>query len=414
MERSFAVLQALTRRLLGQPLPRSAAESETLTGVFALPILSSDALSSVAYATEAALGVLLLAGSRALELSLPITAAIVVLIGIVVLSYRQTIEAYPQGGGSYVVARENLGVVASLVAAASLLVDYVLTAAVSLMAGTQALSSLWPALLPHETSLALLLLALVGWVNLRGLKEAGRAFALPTYGFVAMLALLGICGLWNLVRVHGFQPDPPPLVAAVEPLGLFLILRAFSSGCSAMTGIEAIANGVKVFRAPAAPRARRTLVLMGLMLAVLFITVSGLGFLYGVAPHPDRTVLAQIGMRVFGAGSPLFWALQLFTLLILALAANTAFADFPRLSAMLAEDSFLPRQMAWIGDRLVFQNGILVLLAMAAGVILVCRGDTTVAVNLYALGVFTAFTLSQAGMVVHWWRSRSAAWGGIC
>ena len=412
MERSFVVLQALTRRLLGQPLPRSAAESETLTGVFALPILSSDALSSVAYATEAALGVLLLAGSRALELSLPITAAIVVLIGIVVLSYRQTIEAYPQGGGSYVVARENLGVVAGLVAAASLLVDYVLTAAVSLMAGTQALSSLWPALLPHETPLALLLLAVVGWVNLRGVKEAGRAFAVPTYGFVAMLALLGLCGLWNLVQVHGFQPDPPPLVAAVEPLGLFLILRAFSSGCSAMTGIEAIANGVKVFRAPAAPRARRTLVLMGLMLAVMFITVSSLGFLYGVAPHPDRTVLAQIGMRVFGAGSPLFWALQVFTLLILALAANTAFADFPRLSAMLAEDSFLPRQMAWIGDRLVFQNGILVLLAMAAGVILLCRGDTTVAVNLYALGVFTAFTLSQAGMVVHWWRSRSAAWRG--
>jgi amino acid transporter len=404
------VLQNLARQLLGQPLPRSAAERETLSGFAALPILSSDALSSVAYATEAALGVLILAGSQALELSLPITAAIVLLIGIVVLSYRQTIEAYPQGGGSYVVARENLGAAASLVAAASLLVDYILTAAVSLMAGTQALSSLLPALLPYETPLALLLLAVVGWVNLRGLREAGRSFAIPTYGFVAMVALLGLVGLLNLIQVHGFQPDSPPMVRAVEPLGLFLILRAFSSGCSAMTGIEAIANGVKVFRPPAAQRARRTLLLMGVMLALMFVTVSGLGFLYGVAPHPDLTVLAQIGMRVFGAGSPLFWALQVFTLLILALAANTAFADFPRLAAMLAEDRFLPRQMAWIGDRLVFQNGILVLLALAGVVIVICRGDTTVAVNLYALGVFTAFTLSQAGMVVHWWRLRSAGW----
>ena len=393
-------------------MPRHAAESEKLSSFAALPILSSDALSSVAYATEAAMGVLILAGSRALELSLPITAAIVVLIAIVVFSYRQTIEAYPQGGGSYVVARENLGRMASLVAAASLLVDYILTAAVSLMAGTQALSSLLPSLLPYETVLALLLLALVGWINLRGLKEAGRSFAIPTYAFVVMVGLLALFGLRNLLLVHGFQPDPPPLVQAVEPLGLFLILRAFSSGCSAMTGIEAISNGVKVFRAPAPKRARRTLLVMGGLLALMFVVVSGLGYLYGVAPHPDRTVLAQIGMRVFGAGSPLFWALQISTLLILALAANTAFADFPRLAAMLAEDRFLPRQMAWIGDRLVFQNGIVVLVLAAGLVILIARGDTTVAVNLYALGVFSAFTLSQAGMVVHWWRLRTAGWPG--
>ncbi len=403
---------ALFRWLFGRPLPRTAAAGERLSSVQALPILASDALSSVAYATEAALGVLVLAGSQALALSLPITLAILVLIAIVVASYRQTIEAYPKGGGSYVVARENLGTGPSLLAAAALLVDYTLTAAVSLMAGTQALSSLWPALLPYEVPLALLLLLLVGWANLRGLREAGQVFTIPTYAFVAMVALLAVFGLQNLVMAHGFTPDPPPIIRAAEPLGLFLVLRAFSSGCSAMTGIEAIANGVSVFREPAARRARATMLVMGLMLASMFLAVSGLAYLYGVAPDPDRTVLAQVGLRVFGAGSVLFWALQITTLLILTLAANTAFAGFPRLAAMLAQDRFLPRQMGWIGDRLVFQNGIVVLVAATALIILVCRGDTTVAVNLYALGVFIAFTLSQAGMVVRWWRLRGAGWQG--
>ena len=406
------MLNNVAGRLFGKPLPRAQSEAERLPSFEALPILSSDALSSVAYATEAALGVLILAGSQALKLSLPITAAIALLIGIVVLSYRQTIEAYPQGGGSYVVARDNLGTWPSLIAAASLLVDYTLTAAVSLMAGTEALSSLLPVFLPYETPVSLLLLILVAWANLRGVKEAGRAFAIPTYGFVVMVALLVVFGLQNLAFAHGWSPDPPPLVRAVEPLGLFLILRAFSSGCSAMTGIEAIANGVKVFREPSSQRAQRTMLVMGVMLATMFLGVSGLGWFYGVAPNPDRTVLAQIGIRVFGNGSPLFWALQISTLLILALAANTAFAGFPRLAAMLAQDRFLPRQMAWIGDRLVFQNGIAVLLLAAGLVILVCRGNTTMAVNLYALGVFSAFTLSQAGMVVRWWRLRGPGWLG--
>ena len=402
----------LLPRLFGTPLPRTQAAAERLPSFEALPILSSDALSSVAYATEASLGVLVLAGSRALALSLPITLAIVALIGVVVFSYRQTIEAYPQGGGSYVVARENLGTGASLVAAAALLVDYTLTAAVSLMAGTQALSSLVPALLRHEVAFALLLLLLVGWANLRGVKEAGEAFVLPTYAFVGMVALLVLFALKDLLLHHGFQPDPPPPVAALEPLGLFLILRAFSAGCSAMTGIEAIANGVKLFREPAAPRARATLLVLGLMLSAMVLAVSGLGYVYGVAPDPDRTVLAQIGTRVFGAGSPLLWGLQIATLLILVLAANTAFAGFPRLAAMLAQDRFLPSQLGWLGDRLVFQNGITVLVVATAVIILLCRGDTTVAVNLYALGVFLAFTLSQSGMVVLWWRRRGPGWGG--
>ena len=407
-----AVPFAPLRRLLGPPLPRSQALEERLSGPQALAILSSDAISSVAYATEAAMGVLVLAGSRALELSVPITLAIVALIGVVVLSYRQTIAAYPQGGGSYVVARENLGVLPSLVAAASLLVDYTLTAAVSLMAGTQALSSLVPGLLPLETPLALLLLLLVAWANLRGTREAGRLFALPTYAFVAMVGLLALFGLHDLATTHGFRPDPPPPIRALEPLGWFLVLRAFSSGCSAMTGIEAIANGVKVFREPAAARARQTMLVMGLLLALMVLSVSGLGFLYGVAPDAERTVLAQIGLQVFGGNNPLFWALQITTLLILALAANTAFADFPRLAAMLANDRFLPRQMAWQGDRLVFQNGIVALLLAAAAVVLICQGDTTTAVNLYALGVFLAFSLSQAGMVVHWWQQREPGWRG--
>jgi amino acid transporter len=214
----------------------------------------------------------------------------------------------------------------------------------------------------------------VGWANLRGLREAGQAFSLPTYAFVVMVALLALFGFQNLVVAHGFTPDPPPVIRTVEPLGLFLVLRAFSSGCSAMTGIEAIANGVSVFREPAARRARATMLVMGLMLAAMFLVVSGLAYLYGVAPDPDRTVMAQLGLRVFGAGSALFWALQITTLLILTLAANTAFAGFPRLAAMLAQDRFLPRQMGWIGDRLVFQNGIAVLLAATAVIILVCRG----------------------------------------
>ncbi|MCX5925933.1 MAG: APC family permease [Cyanobium sp. LacPavin_0920_WC12_MAG_63_22] len=400
----------LKRRLFGNPLPRDQEEARTVPSFQALPILSSDALSSVAYATDAALGVLILAGSGALSFSLPITTTIVALIAIVVFSYRQTITAYPQGGGAYVVGRANLGTLASLVAAASLLIDYVLTAAVSLMAGTQALSSLWPWLLNWQVLIALVLLVLVGWANLRGVREAGRLFALPTYAFVVMVMVLAVAGLQNLIFSHGFSPDPPPLVKAVEPLGLFLILRAFSSGCSAMTGIEAIANGVQLFRSPSAQRARNTLLVMGLLLASMFLAVSGLGFMYGVAPNPDVTVMAQLGMRVFGPNTPLLWVLQITTLLILMLAANTAFADFPRLSALLARDNFLPRQMAWVGDRLVFQNGIKLLLVATAGIILICQGNTTVAVNLYAVGVFLAFTLSQAGMVVHWCRERGVGW----
>jgi len=399
-------------RLLGRPLPRSSARDERLPNLQALPILSSDALSSVAYATEAALGILILGGSAALTLSLPITLAIIGLIAIVVLSYRQAIAAYPEGGGSYVVARDNLGRNVGLVAAAALLIDYTLTAAVSLMAGTQALSSLDPSLLAFEVPIALLLLVLVGWANLRGLREAGRVFALPTYAFVVMILLLTVAGLRDLTFHHGWSPDAPTFTAALQPIGLFLILRAFSSGCSAMTGIEAIANGVQVFHEPAPLNARKTLLVMGILLSAMFLAISTMGFMYGVVPNPDITVLAQIGQRVFGGGSVLYWILQISTLLILVLAANTAFSGFPRLAAMLAEDHCLPMQMKLLGDRLVYQNGIGVLVAITALIIVICRGDTTVAVNLYALGVFTAFTLSQLGLVRRWWKLRGEGWQG--
>ncbi|MEO1003444.1 MAG: APC family permease [Cyanobacteria bacterium J06638_7] len=397
-------------RLLGPPLVRRAAAHERLSNAQALAVLSSDALSSVAYATQEILTTLVVAGAAALGLALPITLAIVALILVVVLSYRQTIRAYPQGGGSYTVAKENLGRCASLVAAAALLIDYALTAAVSLMAGTDALVSYVPALHPWRVGIALVLLVGVGWANLRGLRESGKWFAIPTMAFVLMVAVLGLAGLLDGGLHHGWRPEPPRPITALEPLGLFLILRAFAAGCSAMTGIEAIANGVQVFRAPEARNARLTLLVMGGLLAAMFLTISSLAWVYGVSPEPRRTTLALLGLRLFGGSSPLFGLLQLSTLLVLVLAANTAFADFPRLGALLAADRFLPQQLAWRGDRLVFQNGILVLQLLAALIVVFCRGSTSLAIHLYAVGVFLAFSLSQSGMVVHWWKVREPGW----
>jgi amino acid transporter len=406
----FHARRRASRALLGSPLPITAAHEECLPNHQAMAVLSSDALSSVAYATDQTLAVLVLAGSAALSWSLPITLAVIALVAVVVLSYQQTLHAYPEGGGCYVVARANLGVGTSLVGASALLIDYALTAAVSLMAGTQALTSYLPALLPWQVPIALLLLVFVGWINLRGMSESGRLFSLPVFAFIAMVALLVVFGLTDLVLRHGFVPEPAPAVKAIAPLGLFLVLRAFSSGCSAMTGIEAIANGVKVFREPAAVNARATMAAMGLILALMFLGISLLAWMYGVDPSSSQTSMAILGERIFGANNPLYPALQLFTLLILMLAANTAFADFPRLGALLATDRHLPRLMAFRGDRLVFQNGILLLILLAGVIIVYCKGDTTMAINLYAVGVFLAFTLSQAGMVVYWLRQRGSNW----
>jgi amino acid transporter len=404
------LIRQVSRVLLGSPLPTSAAHEERLPNAQAMAVLSSDALSSVAYATDQTLAVLILAGSTSLMWSLPITLSVVALVAIVVLSYQQTLRAYPEGGGCYIVARANLGIGSSLVGASALLIDYSLTAAVSLMAGTQALTSYLPGLLPWQVPIALVLLVFVGWINLRGMSESGRLFSLPVFAFIAMVALLVGFGLVDLVLRHGFVPEPAPPVKAIAPLTLFLVLRAFSSGCSAMTGIEAIANGVKVFREPSAVNARATMAVMGLILSLMFVGISLLAWMYGVDPSSSQTSMAILGERIFGANNPLYPALQLFTLLILMLAANTAFADFPRLGALLATDRHLPRLMAFRGDRLVFQNGILVLIALAGLIIVFCKGDTTMAINLYAVGVFLAFTLSQFGMVLYWVRKRTATW----
>lgn len=399
-----------SRALLGSPLPVSAAHQERLPNAQAMAVLSSDALSSVAYATDQTLAVLILAGSTALMWSLPITLAVIALVAIVVLSYQQTLRAYPEGGGCYIVARANLGVNTSLIGAAALLIDYSLTAAVSLMAGTQALTSYLPALLPWQVPIALVLLVFVGWINLRGMSESGRLFSIPVYAFIAIVALLVGFGLVDLFLRHGFVPEPTAPVKAIAPLSIFLVLRAFSSGCSAMTGIEAIANGVKVFRDPSAVNARGTMAVMGLILSLMFLGISLLAWMYGVDPSSSQTAMAILGERIFGATNPLYPVLQLFTLLILMLAANTAFADFPRLGALLATDGHLPRLMSFRGDRLVFQNGILVLISLAGLIIVFCKGDTTMAINLYAVGVFLAFTLSQTGMVIYWLRERGSAW----
>jgi amino acid transporter len=385
----YKVSRRASRVLLGNPLPTSAAHEERLPNAQAMAVLSSDALSSVAYATDQTLAVLILAGSTALMWSLPITLAVVALVAVVVLSYQQTLRAYPEGGGCYIVARANLGIGAGLVGASALLIDYSLTAAVSLMAGTQALTSYLPGLLAWQVPIALVLLVLVGWINLRGMSESGRLFSLPVFAFIAMVALLVGFGLVDLVLRHGFVPESTPPVTAIAPLSLFLVLRAFSSGCSAMTGIEAIANGVKVFREPSSVNARATMAVMGLILSLMFVGISLLAWMYGVDPSSTQTSMAILGERIFGVNNPLYPALQLFTLLILMLAANTAFADFPRLGALLATDRHLPRLMAFRGDRLVFQNGILVLIALAGLIIVFCKGDTTMAINLYAVGCFS-------------------------
>lgn len=406
----YLARRRLSNLLLGRPLPISAAHEERLPNAQAMAVLSSDALSSVAYATDQTLAVLVLAGSAALVFSLPITLAVISLVAVVVLSYRQTLHAYPEGGGCYIVARANLGHTTSLVGAAALLIDYSLTAAVSLMAGTQALTSYVPSLLPWQVPISLTLLVLVGWVNLRGMSESGKLFSVPVFAFIAMVALLVGFGLVDLVLRHGFQPEPAPAVASVAPLTLFLVLRAFSSGCSAMTGIEAIANGVQVFREPSDVNARATMAVMGIILSLMFFGISLLAWMYGVDPSSSQTTMAMLGERIFGANNPLYPALQLFTLLILMLAANTAFADFPRLAALLSADCHLPRMMQFKGDRLVFQNGILALILLSAVIIIFCGGDTTMAINLYAVGVFLAFSISQFGMVIYWFRRRDDSW----
>ena len=406
--RRARALYRLRRVLLGPPLATTSLVEERLTKVVALAVLSSDALSSVAYATEALLAVLILAGSGALVHSIPISAAIVGLMLAVGASYRQTIKAYPRGGGSYIVASDNLGRIPGLTAAAGLMTDYILTVAVSVSAGVAAVTSAIPELNGVRVEIGVGAIALVLALNLRGVRQAGAVFAFPTYAFV--VGVLGLVG-YGLIRsaIHGFPVVDAPHVAATESLSLFLLLRAFASGSSAMTGIEAISDGVPSFKPPEWKNARTTLTVMVLLLATMFFGISLLAYLDGLIPRANNTILSQIAETEAGRGV-IYGFIQAVTALILILAANTAFNDFPRLLFFLARDRFAPRLFIRLGDRLAYSNGIIVL-ALSATVLLVgFNGNTDSLIALYAVGVFMAFTLSQSGMVRRWWRRREPHW----
>ena len=405
------MLMTLRRILIGTPLPTERIIHERLGKVQALAILSSDALSSVAYATEEILLVLVLAGSGALGLSLPIALAIAALLLIVASSYYQTVHAYPTGGGAYTVARENLGTLPSLVAGGALLTDYVLTVAVSISAGVAAITSAFPTLYPWRVVLALAAVTFVTLVSLRGVRESGRVFALPTYFFIAIMFLLVVVGLVRLLFGHPVSEASASTAVpvAVQGLTVFLILRAFASGCTALTGVEAISNGVPVFEPPEADNAGKTLLWMAGILVSMFLGITFLARQFGVLPQEGETVVSQLARTVFGA-SPLYYAMQTATALILVLAANTSFSDFPRLAMLMARDRFLPHQLTNLGDRLVYANGILLLGGLASLLVILFGASTHALIPLYAVGVFVSFTLNQAGMVRRWLKLRSPGW----
>jgi amino acid transporter len=400
------------RVLFGRPLASDRLEHERLNKKTALAVLSSDAISSVAYATEQTLLVLAVLGSAALSYVFSISVVIVALLLLVAISYRQTIFAYPAGGGSYTVAKDNLGTMPGLVAAAALLTDYILTVAVSISGGIAAITSAYPALVPHTVALGVAAIFVLALVNLRGVRESGAAFSVPTYVFIALMLLLIGTGILRVAMGHESVPQPAPARVLSGPAGFaltFLILRAFAEGCVAMTGTEAISNGVGAFRKPSAQNAVATLSWMAAILAVFFLGTSYLAQHFAIMPVPGETMLSQLGHRVLGGGA-LYFALQYATFAILVLAANTAFADFPRLASILSRDSYMPHQFSARGDRLAFSNGIIALALVAMLLLWLFRGDTSALIPLYAIGVFVCFTLSQTGMVVHWLRLRAPGW----
>ncbi|TFH37796.1 MAG: APC family permease [Anaerolineales bacterium] len=404
---------SIRRLLLGDPMASSQLIHEKISKAKALAVFSSDALSSVAYASEEILFVLAAAGTAYLRISLPISGAIALLLLIVGFSYYQTIHAYPSSGGAYIVAKDNLGTPFALVAGASLLIDYTLTVAVSISAGVSAITSWLPELVPLRLVLGVIAVAIVTLINLRGVRESATIFAIPTYMFISGIMLLIGYGLVQWL-IHGSLPtitvnEPVHADIAVQGITLFFLLRAFSAGCTALTGIEAISNGVPAFQPPAADNAGKTLLAMVTLLGMMFLGISFLANQIGAAPSHTETVLSQIGRALFGSG-PLYIGVQVATALILLLAANTAFADFPRLSSFMANDRFLPRQMGNLGDRLVYSNGITLLGILASVLIIIFEGDTHRLLPLYAVGVFLSFTLSQTGMVRRWLRLRSKGW----
>ena len=394
--------------IIGPALATSSAGSKQLNKIRALADFSPDALSSIAYANQEIYLGLILAGSAGLAFMWPIGLAITGLLLILAVSYYQTIHGYPSGGGSYIVARANLGTLPGLIAAAALLLDYILNTAVSLTAGVGAIASAFPGLWPYRVELSLGLLAFITLINLRGLRETGTIIAIPVYLFLGTFLPMLLYGAVRLI-IEGPTPLPASVPAAVAPLTLFLVLHAFATGCTALTGIEAISNGVPAFKPPQARNAGQTLIVMAILMAILFVGSIGLTQFMGIIPGPQETILSALARRLFGNGI-LYLLIQFSTLLILTVAANTSYADFPRVTAIIAGDGFLPRQLKGVGERLVFTNGI-ILLAVSAGVLIVVfNGDPHALIPLFAIGAFLAFTLSQAGMVVHWFREKSGAW----
>lgn len=402
------MLNRLKDFLIGPPLPTQQIGEKNLNKIRALASFSPDALSSIAYANQEIYLGLVVAGSAGLVLAWPIGLAITGLLVIVALSYYQTIHGYPSGGGSYVVSRENLGVLPGLIAGAALLIGYLLTAAVSLTAGVEAIASAVPSLWPYRILIALFLLIIMTLANLRGLQETGTLMSVPVYLFLFVYLPMLAYGLFRLL-VDGPVTLEQDIPNPVQPVTLYLILHTFSAGCTALTGIEAISNGVPAFQPPEAKNAGKTLIVMAVLMSILFLGSVGLTSFLGVTAAPQETILSALAHRLLGS-SLAYYIVQASTMLILAVAANTSFAGFPRLAAILAKDGFLPRQFTGLGDRLVFANGILSLAAATGVLIVLFSGDSHSLVPLFAVGVFLAFTLSQAGMVLHWFKQRGGGW----
>lgn len=401
------------RFIVGRPLENEALNHEKFSTFWGLPILSSDAISSVAYATEEILLVLVpVIGILAFHQLTIISGAIIGLLAILVVSYRQTIANYPNGGGSYIVASDNLGAYAGVVAGAALLTDYILTVAVSISSGVFNMASAFPFMLPYRVAISIAVLLLIYVGNLRGIRESAKIFGMPTYLFILGMLVMIVYGVFK-IKVQHFVPPAPqhlPTAGLLHSVTLFLMLRAFSSGCTALTGVEAVSNAVPNFREPHVKNAKTVLLMLGFIVFFIFGGMTYLATLYRVTPLTDNSVLSQISGLIFGRGSIMYLFIQIMTMFILVLAANTAFADFPMLLSLMGRDGYAPRQMAVRGDRLSYSNGITLLTVMAIVLLLVFNADTTRLIPLYAVGVFISFTLSQSGMLVHWFRYKDKGW----
>ena len=400
--------RSLFRRLIGKPLSTADAPHQTIGKAIGLAVFASDALSSTAYATQEILVVLVAAGTLALGYAFPIAIGIVILLAIVTISYQQTIHAYPGGGGAYIVSRDNLGELPAQTAGAALLTDYILTVSVSISSGVSQLTSAYPALLPYRVYIAVGMILFIMLINLKGVKESGLTFSIPTYFFLSMMAFTLLLGFYKLLTGDlGFLADPPAihLTQTIGAVSLFLILHAFSSGTTALTGVEAISNGIMAFKEPRSRNAGVTLIWMSVILGALFLGVTYLSKVIGAIPSEQETVVSQLARTIYDGRGLLYLLTITSTTVILIMAANTAFADFPRLSALCASDGFLPRQLTFRGSRLVYSRGIMLLAILASLLVVLFKASVSALIPLYAIGVFLSFTLSQTGMARRWWKS---------